>query len=117
MIVRIKGKRYALVEPAELRRLRRIAALQESTLPKYPTADAKGTLPAKEAISVSIARTLIRQRQEAGLTQQELARLAGVRQETICRLESGRHAPTVRTVDRIEQALKRSQKKVRPAKP
>lgn len=108
MILKIKGKRYALVEPAELRRLKRLAALQEAALPAYPPVDARGTMPAKEAISVSIARTLITKRQAAGLTQEALARLAGVRQETICRLESGKHSPTVRTVERIEQALEKA---------
>jgi DNA-binding XRE family transcriptional regulator len=111
MIVRIKGKRYELVEPAELRRLRRLAALQETALPPYPPADAQGTLPAVEAINVSIARKLMTQRLAAGLTQEELARLAGVRQETICRLESGKHSPTVRTVERIEKALQRAVKR------
>jgi transcriptional regulator with XRE-family HTH domain len=42
-----------------------------------------------------------------GLTQQALAKLAGVRQETLSRLESGKHSPTVRTVEKIDRALKR----------
>ncbi|MCE9553116.1 MAG: helix-turn-helix domain-containing protein [Planctomycetes bacterium] len=54
---------------------------------------------------------MIRQRKAAGLTQEELARRAGVRQETICRLESGKHSPTVRTVQRIERALARAAKR------
>jgi transcriptional regulator with XRE-family HTH domain len=36
-----------------------------------------------------------------------LAELAGLRQETLSRLESGKHSPTVRTVEKIDQALKR----------
>jgi hypothetical protein len=31
----------------------------------------------------------------------------GLRQETLSRLESGKHSPTVRTVEKIDQALKR----------
>lgn len=109
-MVKVKGKRYALVEPAELKRLQRLAALHEA-LPPYPSADVKGNRPAVEFATVSIARTMIRQRKAAGLTQEELARRAGVRQETICRLESGKHSPTVRTVQRIERALARAAKR------
>jgi transcriptional regulator with XRE-family HTH domain len=36
-----------------------------------------------------------------------LAELAGLRQETLSRLESGKHSPTVRTVEKIDLALKR----------
>lgn len=74
-------------------------------LPEYPAADAEGNRPAAEYARVSIARKIIRDRAAAGLTQQELARRAGVRQETISRLESGKHSPTVRTVDKIDRVL------------
>lgn len=103
-MVRIKGKRYALVEPAELKRLKRLAALGEG-LPAYPPADAAGNRPAVESATVAIARGIIRRRQAAELTQQQLARLAGVRNETICRIESGKHYPTMRTAEKIERAL------------
>ena len=103
--LKVKGKPYVLVPSAEYNRLQRLA---EQTLPAYPPADAEGNRPALETVTVSIARTIIRRRKEAGLSQQELADLAGVRQETICRLESGKHSPTVRTVERIEQALEKA---------
>jgi len=106
--IKIKGKPYVLVPPAELARLRR---LEEEMLPALPPADAEGNRPAVAFARVAIARTIIRQRQAAGLTQQELARLAGVRQETICRLESGKQAPTKGTVAKIDRALKRAQQK------
>jgi len=60
---------------------------------------------------VSIARSLAQDRQAAGLSQQELARLAGVRQETISRIESGKHSPTVRTVEKIDRILQAALKK------
>jgi transcriptional regulator with XRE-family HTH domain len=62
---------------------------------------------------VSIARKIIAARTAAGLTQAELAKRAGIRQETICRLESGKHSPTVRTVDKIDRALNRAAKTAR----
>jgi transcriptional regulator with XRE-family HTH domain len=68
--------------------------------------DDKGCYPAQEAIRIGLARTIIERRKAAGWTQEELARAAGVRQETVSRLETGKHAPNIRTVDRIDLALK-----------
>jgi transcriptional regulator with XRE-family HTH domain len=65
---------------------------------------------------VSLARKIIEDRKAAGLSQQKLARLAGVRQETISRLESGKHSPTVRTVEKIDRALQAAKKKPRNGK-
>jgi DNA-binding XRE family transcriptional regulator len=106
------GKRFALVEPAELRRLERLAARgQEVGLPEFPPADAKGNRPAVAFARVSIARKIIEQRRALGMSQQELARLAGLRQETISRLESGKHSPTIRTVDKIDKVLQRAERR------
>jgi DNA-binding XRE family transcriptional regulator len=54
----------------------------------------------------AIARGLVTQRIEAGLTQKELARRAGVRLETVCRLEGGKQRPTRETVPRLDRALR-----------
>jgi predicted transcriptional regulator len=56
-------------------------------------------------MQVSIARDIIKERRALGLSQERLAQLAGLRQETLSRLESGKHSPTVRTVEKIERAL------------
>jgi ribosome-binding protein aMBF1 (putative translation factor) len=81
-------------------------------LPAWPKADAEGNRPAVEFARVSIARSIAEDRQAAGLSQQELARVAGVRQETISRIESGKHSPTVRTVEKIERILQAALKKI-----
>lgn len=53
-----------------------------------------------------------------GLSQQQLARLAKVRQETISRLETGRHSADPRTVDKLCAALEAVQRsRARKAKP
>jgi transcriptional regulator with XRE-family HTH domain len=57
---------------------------------------------------VSIAKGLRRQRLEAGLTQAEVARRAGIRSETLSRLENGRGNPTVATVRKIVRAIARA---------
>ncbi len=102
----IRGKRCVAIEESELRKLERLAG-RESPLPPLPPADAKGNRPALEYIQVSIARDILKERRSLGLSQLQLADLAGLRQETLSRLESGKHSPTVRTVEKIDQALKR----------
>jgi transcriptional regulator with XRE-family HTH domain len=67
--------------------------------------DALGNRPALDFARVSIAHSIIDRRRALGLSQLDLARLCGMRQETISRLESGKHSPTVRTVDKIDRAL------------
>jgi DNA-binding XRE family transcriptional regulator len=68
---------------------------QIDRLPPLPATDAKGNRPALEYIQVSIARDIIKERRFLGLSQLQLAQLAGLRQETLSRLESGKHSPTV----------------------
>jgi ribosome-binding protein aMBF1 (putative translation factor) len=102
----IGGKRCVAIEAVEFRRLERLAKQAEkSSLPPFPVADAKGNVPALEYMQASIARDIIKERRALGLSQERLAELAGLRQETVSRIESGKHSPTVRTVDKIEQAL------------
>src|SRR6266852_4529860 len=74
-------------------------------LPMMPPADEDGYYPAAETLQVIIARQIIERRHKAGLSQAELAKQAGVRQETVGRLESGKHAPTLGTVEKSDRAL------------
>jgi DNA-binding XRE family transcriptional regulator len=45
---------------------------------------------------------------EARLRQKELAEMAGIREETLCRIETGKSIPSVPTIDKIDRALKRA---------
>lgn len=104
--IEIDGKRYVVVEEDRYRRL-----VDLSELPPLPTADRRGNYPAIEYARASIARSIILERKSLGLSQQQLARLAGVRQETISRLESGKHTATPRTVEKIDKALTKAAKR------
>ncbi|MCI0460834.1 MAG: helix-turn-helix domain-containing protein [Gemmataceae bacterium] len=102
-LIKLKGEPYVLVEKAEYERLLRIA--QSIDMPELPTPDADGNYPALEFADAAIARGVIQDRINAGLTQRELAKRAGIRVETLCRIETGKHLPSVRTLQKIERAL------------
>jgi DNA-binding XRE family transcriptional regulator len=53
----------------------------------------------------SLAEKLVRRRQAAGLSQAELARRAGVRPETLNRIERGRTTPDFATVRKLVLAM------------
>jgi DNA-binding XRE family transcriptional regulator len=107
--IHLAGKAYVVIERAEYERLARLAKAVE--LPPLPDPDSKGNLPAKAYLRASIARDIIRDRVASGLSQKELAKLAGVRNETLCRIETGKHTPSVATLDRIDRALKKAKKR------
>jgi ribosome-binding protein aMBF1 (putative translation factor) len=75
-------------------------------LPSRPRPDARGNVDARAAIDVSIARDLVTDRIRRGWTQTELARRAGVRLETISRIESGKHIPRQETLLKLDRALR-----------
>src|SRR5262245_61564929 len=84
---------------------KRRSSPKRQPMPVFPPANAQGYYPAAETLQVIIARQLIERRHKAGLSQAEVAKRAGVRQETVSRLESGKHAPTIRTIEKIDRAL------------
>ena len=91
----IGGMEYVIVPRSEY----------ESGMPQLPAKNDCGERPAKAAIQTVIARSLIRRRTAAGLEQKQLAALAGVRAETISRIESGRYRPQHATMERLDRAL------------
>jgi DNA-binding XRE family transcriptional regulator len=95
------GKEFVILEKVEYDRLRAMTDLE----PELPKRDSKGNYPAAEALQVSLARKIIRRRRAAGLTQLELSQRAGIRPETLNRIEQGKHAPSIATVEKIERAL------------
>jgi DNA-binding XRE family transcriptional regulator len=104
--LRLAGGEYVLLPRREYDRLHGLAKVAE--LPPLPSRDSDGHYPAVRYARTSIARTIVRERARTGLTQKELARLAGVRVETLCRIERGRNTPNTSTLARIEHALQRA---------
>src|SRR3989304_864293 len=102
-IVKLDGRDYVILPRADYVRLSKLAKAAE--LPPLPEPDAHGNYPAVDYARASLARNIIRGRVEAGLTQLELAKLAGIRNETLCRIESGKHTPSMASVTRLKRAL------------
>ena len=73
--------------------------------PELPKPDAEGNYPAVAYARVSLARKIIKARHQAGWTQADLARRAGIRPETLNRIEKGKTTPEVSTIAKIERAL------------
>lgn len=98
--ITIGGERFVVLPESEYRQL-----VREAGQPPLPEPDAQGNYPAAAALRAVLARDILRERRALGLSQAELARRAGIRVETLNRLEQGRHSPNVETVKKIDRAL------------
>lgn len=107
--INLGGKEYVIVSREEYERLQGLARVAE--MPALPEPDRAGNFPAAEYARASIARDIVRARVEAGMSQRELAKLAGVRVETLCRVETGKQTPSTTTIAKLERALKGTAKK------
>jgi DNA-binding XRE family transcriptional regulator len=107
--VEIAGKRLVILEESDYLRLcRGTGKGRNEDVAPLPARNRLGRRPAAAYILASIARDIVVDRKAAGLTQQELARRAGIRQETLSRIESGKHAPTRTTLRKIDKVLGKS---------
>lgn len=79
----------------------------DAGLPPLPKPLANGNYDAVAFARASLARKLIMERRSAGLTQAELARRAGVRVETLNRIEKLKLTPSVATVDKLDRAMRK----------
>jgi ribosome-binding protein aMBF1 (putative translation factor) len=105
----MNGKRVVVLEAREFERLLQRA---DEWAPAMPAADRQGLYPAREAMAVIQARDIIRARRKLGLSQAELARLSGIRVETLNRIENAKNKPNVATIEKIDRALRRAARKL-----
>jgi DNA-binding XRE family transcriptional regulator len=103
----IDGKRYVLIPEADYKRLKAGAkvVVPERELPALPRKLPNGNYNAVDYARVSLARKIIIARREAGLSQAQLARAAGIRPEVLNRIERARVSADAGTVAKIDVAL------------
>ena len=105
----------AVAEQSQRKRLQTLVrTVEDGDLPKLPEPDSRGNYPAPPYARASLARKIILRRKSAGLTHADLARRAGIRPETLRRLEKGRSTPDVDTVDRVIRVLERVEAEASP---
>lgn len=110
----LDGVSYAVLRESLLQALGRRAGVQ---LPPPPTTQAAPAdpLPGTDLDRAGLARRLVDRRKRAGLTQAGLARAAGIRVETLNRIERGKHTPDFATVRKLVVAMQRAEASARSA--
>lgn len=112
--IQVKGERFVIIRESEYDKLlSRRAGGNEPDLPPLPKSLPNGNYDAIAYARASLARKLILSRRAAGLSQAELARRAGIRIETLNRIERLKLTPTVATVEKIDRALAKAQTRVK----
>lgn len=110
--IELGGKRFVVVPETEYQQLQRRAGVSEDVeFPLLPAKLASGNYPAIEALRVGLARKLIKRRWAVGLTQAEVARRAGVRSETLNRIEKAKVTADTATVAKIVRVLELAERK------
>lgn len=111
--IEFRGTRFVIVPESEYEQMRELAGERASGAgPSLPKPDARGRVPAADYARASLARKLIRDRRRVGLTQVELARRAGIRAETLCRIEKGKSTPDMATFNKVHRALEKAERQM-----
>ena len=107
----LAGERFVVLPEAEF--LRITGELPE---PELPPPNERGNYPALESMRAIMGRDLIRSRRALGWSQAELARRAGVRPETLNRIEQAKRSPSLSTFDKVHRALEAGEAEAAKAK-
>lgn len=75
-----------------------------------PPRSKAGLQPAVAALRSVMANDIVRDRERLGWSQAELARRAGIRVETLNRIETGKRSPSLSTIEKIDAALQAAKK-------
>jgi DNA-binding XRE family transcriptional regulator len=103
-VLELDGVRYAILREAALRSLCRRARVEPAGLTGDASVGGRGA-DEVELDGPALARRLVMRRKRAGLGQAELARRAGIRVETLNRLERGKTTPDFSTIRRLVVAM------------
>ena len=98
--VELAGVRYVILRESAFEVL-----CQRAGIGTAATAEAASATPGFDLDKATLAERLRRRRKSAGLSQVELARLAGIRHETLNRIERGRTTPDFATIRKLVVAI------------
>jgi DNA-binding XRE family transcriptional regulator len=99
--VELDGIRYVILRESMYEYLCGKARIKE----EIACSDEETATPGFEIDLPTLAEKLVRRRRAAGLSQAELARRAGVRSETLNRIERGRTTPDFATIRKLVVAM------------
>ena len=100
-LLELGGVRYAIIRESTFEYLCQQAHMSWQEL----DADTEGSKSALDVDGYLLAEKLIRRRVASGLSQAELARRAGIRPETLNRIEKGRTTPDFATIRKLVSAI------------
>jgi DNA-binding XRE family transcriptional regulator len=110
-LIELAGKQFVILEQAEYERLCGVATRAgDVPWPAMPSLLPSGNYPALPALRSGLARKLIKRRWAVGLSQAELARRAGIRSETLNRIERAKVTADAATVTKIVRVLERAER-------
>ncbi len=99
--VELDGVRYVILRESVFDALCRQAGVPSADVPPDKAASSSGL----DMDQPALAQKLVARRRSAGLSQAELARRAGVRPETLNRIERGRTTPDFATIRKLVVAM------------
>lgn len=108
--ITIEGKRYVVIPVDVYDTLQKRAGDAPDDLPALPDADERGNYPAVAYTRALVARSIITDRRRLGWSQVELARRAGMRVETLNRIEKCRASADPKTIDKIDATIRKADK-------
>ncbi len=111
-VVELGGTRYAILPEVLLRQVCRRAKVQ-AVAPRERQAGPDGLLQAEQFDARVLADRLVARRKQAGLSQAQLARRAGVRAETLNRIERNKVTPDYATIRKLVTAIKAAEAEAR----
>ena len=109
--IELEGIGYVVMRESDFQRLCKMAGVEQddSSAEQSPGMGL-------DLDRASLAERLIKRRRVAGLSQAELARRAGIRPETLNRIERGRTTPDFATVRKLVVAMNEAEKELQDDK-
>lgn len=104
--IELDGIRYVILRESVFEQLCEHAGVS----PIDSAATPEESIPGLDMDRASLAEKLIRRRRASGLSQAELARRAGIRPETLNRIERGRNTPDFATVRKLVTAMDQAER-------